>query len=417
MLHDATDIDPSMEETMSIQRSPVRTHSTKLLRAEGSELPLMDYAAGRLAALCRAAGLAADADRIVATFRRLVSPWGARHRSESSGWSSEVSDDNTPIEFSAAIENERADVRVLFEPQGALPTIASYRMASLAFNERLASEFGADLGRLRQVQDLFLPSGMKGPFAAWCSAVFVASSPPSFKLYLNPQARGAGGARALVEAGLHRLGAGGAWPELESSVLARGHELDELKYFALDLSDGPQARIKVYVRHHDATAAQLERACAGARSYAAGEALDFVTAMSGGVELLRVRAPFTCSSFVADDLKRPIATTLYVPICAYVHDDAVAHQRFYDYLVQNGADPSLYDAIIRGFANRPLEAGVGMQSWIAFRRQGQSARFTVYLATEASHVHAPGDIPAPTAALRLSRTAPEGSGLTSRRSS
>ncbi|HTV23866.1 MAG TPA: tryptophan dimethylallyltransferase family protein [Polyangiaceae bacterium] len=401
---------------MSSQRSTVRTQSIKPPLTEDAEGPLIDFAAGRLSSLCHAAGLVADADRIVATFRRLVSPWAASPRGESSGWSSEVSDDNTPIEFSAAIEHDRADVRVLFEPQGAVPTIASFRAASLAFHERLGSEFGAHLDRLRQVQDLFLPAGMRGPFAAWCSAVFSANEPDSFKLYLNPQARGAADAPALVAAGLRTLGAGGAWPALEASVLARGPELDELKYFALDLSSEPRARIKVYVRHHDATAEQLEHACSGARSYAAGEALEFVKAMSGDTEVLRVRAPFTCSSFVADDLDRPLATTLYVPVCAYAHDDAAAHRRFHDYLVQSGTDPALYDAIVRGFANRPLQAGVGMQSWFAFRRQGQSARFTVYLATEANHVHAPGEIPAPTAAVRLARTAPQGSGR-SRRSS
>jgi hypothetical protein len=64
--------------------------------------------------------------------------------------------------------------------------------------------------------------------------------------------------------------------------------------------------------------------------------------------------------------------------------------------MEKGLDPWLYNSIIHGFANRPLDTGVGMQSWIALRRFQGHARFTVYLGTEANRVHAPGVVPAPT---------------------
>jgi hypothetical protein len=118
--------------------------------------------------------------------------------------------------------------------------------------------------------------------------------------------------------------------------------------------------------------------------------------MRGGDERLTSRAPFTCGSFLEELDDRPAATTLYVPICAYARDDEEARLRVRDYLVGQGSDPALYEAILRGFATRPLDAGVGMQSWVAHRRYEGRARLTVYLGTEALERHAPGAVPAPT---------------------
>jgi hypothetical protein len=46
--------------------------------------------------------------------------------------------------------------------------------------------------------------------------------------------------------------------------------------------------------------------------------------------------------------------------------------------------------LLRDFSRRPLDAGVGMQRWIAFRRYEPTARLTVYLGTEAGCVYPPG---------------------------
>ena len=358
---------------------------------------LVDYACVRLSMLCAAAGFGGDeTERVLRTFESLISPWAERPRSAGDEWASEISDDNTPIEFSVAIAEGGVDVRVLFEPQAERPVLADYRTVGLAFQERLEREFGANLHRYRQVQDLFLPAEMNGPFAVWSSAVFSRGQAPAFKAYLNPQARGPELAAELVQEGLARLGFSAAWDSLCDTVLRRGHELDELKYFALDLTNDAETRVKVYVRHHSATAEDLEFASSIAESYAEGETLGFVRALRGSGERLNERAPFTCSSFVGRTVERPVATTVYVPVCAYARDDAAVLERVRCYMRRQGFDSSRYEGIVNGFANRPLADGVGMQSWIALRRFGASARMTVYLATEARRIHAPGSIPAPT---------------------
>jgi hypothetical protein len=358
---------------------------------------LLDYAAARFEHLCTGAGFGRETDSAVATLRRLLVSCGdVPVGGTPSEWVSEISDDNTPIEFSVAIADGKAEVRALFEPEGEQPTLAAYRAAGLAFNQRLEREFGADLTRFREVQALFLPEQLEGPFAVWSSVVFRQRKPPAFKAYFNPNAQGADNAFDLVEEALHRLGLGRAWQALSRHILARGPKLDELKYFALDLTSEPQARVKVYVRHHAASPEDLEFASSPAHSHVPGETLDFVRAMRGGRGRLHARAAFTCSSFLGDADERPAATTVYVPVCAYARDDERVRERVREYLIKQGGDPALYDSVLSSYANRPLSAGVGMQSWAALRRHDEQIRLTVYLATEANHVFQPGEIPAPT---------------------
>lgn len=357
---------------------------------------LADYVGQRLRSLCVATGFDDETDRVVDTVRSLLSPWADARLGGRSSWVSDISDDNTPIEFSVAITENHAELRVLFEPQASEATPEAYRKAGLAFNERLASEFGASLDRFRQVQDLFLPEDMQGPFAVWSSVVFSAGRAPTFKAYFNPHAHGPEQAETLVEEAMRRLGLHAAWPSLRTSALRRGPVLDELKYFALDLTSEAHARIKIYVRHHSASPEDLEMACSQAETYLPGEPLHFTRAMRAGSTPLHVRAPFTCSAFIGENDRHPVSTTIYVPVCAYAHDDAAVRARVRKYMVENDLDPSIYDSIIDGFANRPLDQGVGMQSWIAFRRYRGHVRLTVYLGIEANKVYEPGSIPAPT---------------------
>ena len=358
-------------------------------------MSLGEFCETRLEALLGAAGFGSETDVALDTFRRLVEPSRAHPFAPARGWVSDISDDNTPIELSAAISDQgRVQVRVLFEAQGDDPTLASYRAAALALTGRLESEFGASLTRFRAIMDIFMPEEMSGPFALWHSVVFDEGRPPSFKAYFNPQARGRSVAPRLVARALSRLGMHESFGPV-SQTARRGPHLDELKYFALDLSDDSRARVKVYVRHHASTPEGLEDASRGAGGYVEGEVERFVRAMGGDRDRLMSRATFTCSGFV-EGQSTPNATTVYVPVCAYAQSDETVVERVAEYLSAEGMDPGPYRALISGYANRPLVAGTGMQSWVAFRRLA-GARLTVYLATEAAKVFPSGSVPAASA--------------------
>lgn len=391
---------------------------------------LVDYGASRLRRLCQGAGFGEEAEEVIATFRRLLEPWGYTPIDQAPGktsgevpgelpkWISEIGDDHSPIEFSVAIVDGAPEVRVLLEVQGEAPTLASQCAAGVAFTERLEREFGACLTRFREVTELFLPEDIdrRSRFAVWHAACFSPGCAPRFKVYLNPQACGREHAQALVEEALIRLGFPHAWPVLGTTALRRGPLLDEIKYFSLDLANEPWARVKVYVHHHQATPEDLEVACSIARNYVPGEASAFARAVTGGAPCFLLRPPFTCPSFVSgapahgaegtnspggrggsaglDASDRPAETTLYIPICAYAQDDAVVRERISNALLSRSIDPALYRNILDTFANRPLADGVGMQSWVAMRRQRGRLRLTVYLSTESRQVYPPGAVPA-----------------------
>lgn len=361
--------------------------------------PLVETLAERLARLCQSTGLdreaSQSADRI---FRELIAPWSRLETfgRQPSSWVSEISDDNTPIEFSVTLSPVGNEVRVLFEPQGEADTLAAHRESALSMHEQLEQRYGADLSRFRLVRDLFTPPDMQGAFALWSAVVFANGKPPSFKAYFNPQAQGVGSAVALVEQGLCRLGLTNAWPYLAATLARRGPHRDELKYFALDLTASEQARVKVYVRHHEATPADLEIAAASAPDSAPGEAEEFARAMGGGASRFRERATFTCAAFVSGSDDRPSATTQYVPVCAYAFDDLEVEQRVSSYLQAHDMDDGPYRRVLAAFANRPLDQGVGMQSWVAFRRYKGVPRLTVYLGSETRCVFPVGSVPAET---------------------
>lgn len=355
------------------------------------------YGAARFRMLCQGAGIGGlETEKFITTFRRLLTPWGNLPIGSQPHWMSNIGDDHSPIEFSVAIINQQTEVRVLMEVQGDSPTVQSQRVAGLIFNEMLEREFGASLERLRLIQDLFLPEKMQGSFAIWNAVVFSQGRAPSFKIYLNPQAQGAERIQELIEEALIRLGFPRAWSVLNQTVTRRGLQLDEIKYFALDLVNSHKARVKIYVHHHYATPEDLEIACSAANNYISGEATKFAFTMSGGNQLLLLRSPFTCPSFIEGNDERPEEMTLYIPVCAYAQDDRVVSERVHNYLMSHNLNSSLYNRILKSYATRPLESGVGMQSWISYRRQQGKPRLTVYLSTEAYRVYPPGSVPAST---------------------
>lgn len=364
-----------------------------------SSAAIVDSLAGRLAALCAALGFHEESITIaVRVFRDVVIPatrlahFGVGRRN----WASEVSDDHTPIEFSVTLSPASAEVRVLFEPQGEAGTIASHRDAALRAHDDWVERYGIDVGRFRRIQHLFAPSDMQGHFALWSAIVFADGQAPAFKTYFNPQARGIAASPSLVEEGLRRLGLAHAWPRLASICARRAPHLDELKYFALDLTAGEESRVKIYMRHHDAMPDQLEAVVMEAVDARPSEAAEFAIAMGGGWRCFSERAPFTCAAFTGGCGVRPSSVTLYIPVCAYARDDREVEQRVSAYMVDRGMDDRPYRRVLAAFAKRPLADGVGMQSWIAFRSARGIPRLTVYLGSELCRVFPPGTVPAPT---------------------
>lgn len=333
--------------------------------------------ASRLAALCRASDF--PVEPAIAGMNALIGPWGDRSVGAAPRWPSDLSDDGAPIELSLAIEGTRAEPRLLVESQGSSGALADAWRAAQATNERLRALPGVSLDRLARVEALFEPNSADARFAMWHALWLRRGGAPLFKVYLDPAAHGPAAAEVLVQEALDRLGFVKAWHCVARQL--RGRVADAPVYFSLDLAEDAQARVKIYLAHPGADAAEVDARMSLWPGHTRGDAVAFCRATTGRTGPFDRRPLLTTLSFTAGDDALPSATTLHVPVRCYVDDDAVAADNIAGAL--GPAAGAVYRRALAAIAARPLDAGVGLQTYASQQRRGDALRTTVYLATEA----------------------------------
>ncbi len=343
----------------------------------------------KLTALCQAVGLSSQLDRITEIFRALTTSWGDRRVGETSTWHSDVSDDCAPFEFSLALDPQQTELRVLVEAQGSDPNLQSNWQAGIALNHYLAENFNVSLDRFEQIADLFAPTNPEAKFSMWHAVCFYPDKPPAFKLYLNPQAQSTSRSAAIIEESLVRLGFTHAWPTLAETAAQRGPDQDQFVYFSLDLAAHTRSRVKVYIRHHDATPVELESALSAARNYVPGDAIEFCQAMAPGQTSFSAKPAISAFSWVEGDNATPSSSTLHLPVSNYATDDRVVCDCLDLYFIQYGLSVSTYHSALKALTTRSLESRIGMQSYTSLRREQQQRRVTIYLNPEVNEIRAP----------------------------
>jgi hypothetical protein len=305
--------------------------------------------------------------------------WGDTQVTDRAPYPSMVGDDHSPFEYSLAFGGFSVELRLLLEAQAAAPDLIANRDAAVAFNDRLRP-LGVDLDRFHKIQELFLPEIPEPPFTLWHALSLRPGAGADFKIYLNPQARGRDRAPALVQEAMARLGfpAGSTFFD---TFARRGDELDELAYFSLDLSGGPNARVKVYFRHHGVTALEMEKAFSNVSAHRAGDVEDFCRIIADASGPFVRKAPTSCLSFAGNSMA-PVAATFHFPIAHYVDDDALAFRRVTQLLSTHGLDSNAYGRALNAFTPRPLAGQAGVQSYVSYRREPSGMRATVYLSPE-----------------------------------
>ena len=378
-------VDPSIKFQGSVARAPAT---------------LAELGSRQLASLAAACGLDDQLPRIVRTFLALLGEGVGDRAGGAPAFPSDVVDDNTPYELSLALGGAGAELRLLVEPTGANRSLVGRWATARALGRYLRDTQGADLERLDRVAELFAPRTGEtehGLLALWYAVAFRANAEPDLKAYVDLRVRGAEHAPALLEEALARLDLGAAYPRFLREAGARGRSLDELVYFSLDLVDPARARVKVYLRHHEATAADVERVLAGLGGVGAGEIREFCMAILGSEGPYLARPLVSCWSFstaTSTEPCRPGGGTLYVPVAYYAQHDEEARLRVGAWLDRVALARDVYDAAVRTFARRPLEAGVGLHSYVSFKRERGAPKLTTYLAPEAYRVFEPGTLAA-----------------------
>jgi DMATS type aromatic prenyltransferase len=326
---------------------------------------------GQLRKICVAAGLADQQDRIAALFETLCGVAGLGRLPVPPRWSG-VTDDCTPIEFSTSFDASQTKVRFLVEAQDDPASPASYWAAGGRLSAHLATMLGVTLEPLKAVEDLFAPTDPNALIAIWHSIEFRVGSPPLGKVYLSPAAHGRGAARAVLAAALRRLGLGAAVDGLVKTLRAD----DLVTHLSLDLVAGPEARVKVYVRHFRAAPADLVRRAE------AGAGLDFADVcglICPGAEVLWQRPVMTCYHFTAANRARPSGMTLYLPLHPYAPTDLIAAERIASLLTQAGFGAAVYRRIVADLIpQRRGGSDDGLHTYVAYQRNARGGQVTAY---------------------------------------
>jgi DMATS type aromatic prenyltransferase len=333
-----------------------------------------------LEGLCHALGRQDQLETYRDLARFLLQKWGDAQVPENAPYASNIGDDHSPFEYSLAFDPAGVELRLLFEAQANPPSAANNQRAALSLNRQLAERYAVNMRRFDLIQDLFLGAPATGSFSLWHAVSLNPGRAPAFKLYLNPQTQGVQQALPVVEEAFRRLGFSDEAMDCVRRALPRSG-LDELSYFSLDLSDKPEARVKVYVAHPHISAQDMDAVFSVCPQHRAGDVIDYCESM------LNAHGPFTekplmsCLSFVSGR-ERPATMTLHLPIAHYVESDQVTADRVTKFLRRHGLDHAAYRRALAAVARRPLADGTGIQSYASYRREKAGLRLTTYLSPE-----------------------------------
>ncbi|USQ84394.1 prenyltransferase [Streptomyces phaeoluteigriseus] len=316
-----------------------------------------------------------------------------------------LSDDHTPVEFSLSfVPGAAPTLRVLLEPGCAAGGLARNGRLGLRAVRETTARWGFATDRLDELEDLFLPPSPEGPLALWCALELRPGGVPKVKVYLNPAAGGQKRAAATVGEALRRLGHRDAFAALPPH--------DRHLFFALDLGDWAEPRVKVYLAHQDLSAAEagaLSRMEGGPLAAESEEFFRIASGQDGDEEgggtasAPVVRRPVqSCHAFTETASGLPSGFTLYVPVRDYARHDGDALTRATALLGRYGQDPAPLLGAVSAVTDRSPEDGVGLVAYLALaHQQGQPPRVTAYVSSEAYEVRPPaGLLPAEPATVR-----------------
>lgn len=344
-----------------------------------AELTYGSFGEERLRLLCQGFGWSVRRiEQAARVFRLMSRSWGKLPLGSSPAWPTDITDDGTPFEFSIAFGDTVPKLRILVEASQAPVTPWSLWRAGLNLNERLWPLPRVDLKRFETVRELFAPvEGINPRFTLWHAAVLDPKRATAYKVYLNPLVRGAREAIEVVTEALSRLRLSAASKFLRDRIPPSRSA--DLLYFSLDLSNGPDARAKIYIAHPGASAQEIESALHGGRNYRSGDARRWTRRLLGADGPFDRRPILSCLSFTAQEAVPTV--TVHVPVRDYTYDDAQSAEAACDFLGRE--DARAFMGALNRFASRPLRSGRGAITYVSLRRQRRGVAVTVYMSPEA----------------------------------
>ncbi|MEH0515531.1 tryptophan dimethylallyltransferase family protein [Streptomyces sp. B21-106] len=354
------------------------------------------HAARQLLRLSETAGLcAADSADYARTLLDVLGPLAQRPLELPPPSRSFLSDDHTPVEFSLSCEpGAPPTLRVLLEPGAGASDLTDNGNIGLRVIRDMGRRWGFGTDPLDELEDLFFPPSPQGPLALWCALELRAGGVPRVKAYLNPAASGEERAAKTVRQALKRLGHRKAFQALPDG--------DRHLFFALDLGDWAEPRVKVYLAHDDLSAAEagaLSRTGDGPDSAEIEEFFRIVAGKEHKPQLDR-RPVQTCHAFTETRSGLPSGFTVYIPVRDYARHDGVALDRAAALHARYGIDPVTVRRASVAVTSRQPEDGVGLVAYLGLAHQrGRPPRVMTYISSEAYEIRpptvlSPADLPA-----------------------
>ncbi|WP_137811961.1 tryptophan dimethylallyltransferase family protein [Gandjariella thermophila] len=312
-----------------------------------------------------------DVERVAVDIRDVLSPWGSRPIGTTAGPApSFVSADGFPAEMSLSWRGINPEIRLLWESLGSEPTARSNQEAGQALTRRLADKPGVSISRYLRVEDLFVtPNPATYRPTVWHALAWRPGNHPQrleYKVYLNPQVHGVEHAPEVIGEAMRRLDLSVPWRSVGRRVrelAERGHEIE---FFALDLADATsKPRVKVYFRHDEMPAAELDTVAALARRHDSGRAERARRIVYGDTRTI-TNEPMTCLAF-RHGTPAPEEANLYLRLPDNTRSDAEARDRVTRLMRVEGIDPGPYQRCLDLLAPAPLANTTGLQELLSYR--------------------------------------------------
>lgn len=297
--------------------------------------------------------------RTTRMLRALLPPWAHERIGAVPAQPSYVADDGFPAEMSVNWSGPHPELRVLFDGLGhavAPPPESGFR-------------------RLHRVHETFtVRGGRPSPAPLWHS---IAWRPPSrivhktyFGLYPWPHTH----RELAVAEAMDRLGMARAWDDARRRVETVDGSR-EIEFFAVDLADEAEARVKVYYRNHDAGLAEVNRVASVALRHDAEDARAACQILAGDREDAG-EAALSCLAF-RSGLDRAAESTTYLRLPDLAASDEEAVERTAALLHREGVDPGRFRLLTAALAPGPLTQ-TRILELVSYRTAGRRGDVTTY---------------------------------------
>lgn len=311
-----------------------------------------EFLCGLWAVACEALTVPADhIVRSVQVLRSVLPAWARERIGTTPTEPSYVADDGFPAEMSVNWSGNRPELRLLFDRMGD-------RHAPLGVTRRLG-----------QVHELFTPAPL------WHSVAWRPPSEVVHKTYFGLYAWPLSHRHAAVREAMGRLGMTAAWDDARRRV-ENAAGLREIEFFAVDLADAADARVKIYYRNHGADLDEMNRIASvalrhdPARAHAAYRTLAGDRADAG-------EAALTCLAF-RSGLDQVAESTTYLRLADLAPDDQQAVDRTAALLRSEGVDPGRLHTLATALAPGSLRDSKGLLALVSYRAAGRRGDVTTY---------------------------------------